>query len=187
MPHRPDTRPGMGGILYPPESPLFPSGGVIGSSFTSMKTCGSCLSVLTVTSPSLFVSRRLVRPVRGTSLGLSWKTVTERSRLQHATGRGGPSRLPDRWRRHEPKPPNRESALAPARATLRGRDESDQILGAGRSRWDMNSSRVSLVVLNVPSTLLVTIVAPPFWTPRIARQRCSASITTPTPYGFSRD
>lgn len=56
-----------------------------------------------------------------------------------------------------------------------------QTRGTARSRCAMNSSRVSLVVLNAPSTLLVTIVAPPFWTPRIARHRCSASITTPTP------
>src|ERR1035437_4515487 len=42
-----------------------------------------------------------------------------------------------------------------------------------QGRCDMNSCRVSFVVRNVPRTLLVTIVAPLFWTPRIARHRCS--------------
>ena len=56
-----------------------------------------------------------------------------------------------------------------------------QARGVARSRCDMNSSRVSFELRNAPRTLLVTIVAPPFWTPRIARHKCSASMTTPEP------
>ena len=48
------------------------------------------------------------------------------------------------------------------------------------------SSRVDCLVLNIPLTAEVTVLDPGFLIPRILRQRCSASMITMAPFGFSR-